>query len=57
MKRKMRTFESTSDIDRAIKAERKRLESVVPEGVKISDASATRSLLIKASTVKAHVDA
>ena len=57
MKRKIRTFESTSDIDRAIKAERKHLENTVPPGVRVTDSAATRSLLIKASTVKANAAA
>ena len=51
MKRKIRTFESTADIDRAIKRERKHLESVVPPGVRVTDSAATRSLLIRASTM------
>lgn len=57
MKRKVRAFESTADIDRAIKREKKHLESMVPPGVRITDSTATRSLLIRASTVKAHADA
>lgn len=56
MKKKIRAFESTSDIDRAIKAERKHLEKTVPPGVRVSDSAATRSLLIRASTVKSKVE-
>ena len=56
MKRNIIGFESTPEVDEAIEAERQRLAEGLP-GSKVTKSVAMRSLLIKASTVKADVDA
>ncbi len=56
MKRNIIGFESTPEVDEAIEAERARLANKLP-GSKVTKSVAVRSLLIKASTVKADVDA
>ncbi len=55
MKRKIVGFHTTPEVDEAIEAERQRLAEKLP-GSKVNKSVAVRSLLIKASTVRADTD-